>query len=927
MKTTTPARRRLMKRTLALVTAVGMFAGIGGPVEPAWAELPVTSTEDITPPQASDLVISPLLVDVTDGRNKTFTATLNATDDLSGVRYITAYYSLQSGQTSRYIYFHFTRVTGDANNGTYSATATATPLTANGTYQFLSLSIQDTVGNSRTYSTSDNPGPASLTVKSNADAVPPVMTAVRVAPNPIDVSQHRQDATVEIDVTDDASGVNYVIGQFISPSTRQAAAFSATPVSSQPGLARGTAAVAQYSEAGDWRLNHLCAYDKAGNQQCFGDYTTPTVTEAFPAALSVMSDPEDRAKPDVTAFRVNPAGIDVTNSAQNVSVDFDVKDDISGVQYAYATFTSPRTAGASPEVMRRHAFVFAPSIYSRVLNADGTYTVVEDDSKRLLSGTLGGNVTFPQYDRSGDWAIEQVCVIDQVNWRNCYSASTTPSISTLGPTKLTVKWNRTPTVTVTGVTETTYLEGSEPTPACEVNDLEDGVVTGVEPTISRTGDIVTVTCTYTDEGIDGGLNKQTGTHTITYTVTKPSNTAPTVQVTGVLQTSYEMGSDPTPGCSVVDAEDTNESASAEVGALSGPLAAYGAGTRIVTCTYTDAGGLTGTHSVTYSVVDTGKPTLMGEPTTQPNAAGWYKTNVTIHWTASDTGVGIDPAAVPGDDLLTSDAGAQTRTASVTDRAGNAISATSSPAVNIDKTPPTAAVPTFSVNPKAISETSTISSVVSDNLSGVAGGEYFIDADPGEGSGMAMSLVGGRLEATLGSNLVPGVYTIGVRAVDVAGNWSTVASEYVVVYDPDGGFVTGGGRIDSPVGAYTADSTISGGASFGFVSKYKKGSAVPTGNTEFQFHAGNLNFSSSTYEWLVVSGPKAQYKGQGAINGQSGYTFLLTVTDGQVNGGGGVDKFRIKIWNAGGVVYDNGLGGPDDLSNGQALAGGSIVIHG
>ncbi len=51
-----------------------------------------------------------------------------------------------------------------------------------------------------------------------------------------------------------------------------------------------------------------------------------------------------------------------------------------------------------------------------------------------------------------------------------------------------------------------------------------------------------------------------------------------------------------------------------------------------------------------------------------------------------------------------------------------------------------------------------------------------------------------------------------------------------------------------------------------------------------------------------------------------------MTDGQATGGGGVDRFRIKIWNSGGLVFDNVLGASDDPSIGQAIAGGSIVIH-
>lgn len=61
------------------------------------------------------------------------------------------------------------------------------------------------------------------------------------------------------------------------------------------------------------------------------------------------------------------------------------------------------------------------------------------------------------------------------------------------------------------------------------------------------------------------------------------------------------------------------------------------------------------------------------------------------------------------------------------------------------------------------------------------------------------------------------------------------------------------------------------------------------------HLCSLNFQSSTYEWLVVSGARAQYKSVGTINGAGNFGFLLTAIDGQLNGGGGgTDKFRIKI---------------------------------
>jgi hypothetical protein len=178
-------------------------------------------------------------------------------------------------------------------------------------------------------------------------------------------------------------------------------------------------------------------------------------------------------------------------------------------------------------------------------------------------------------------------------------------------------------------------------------------------------------------------------------------------------------------------------------------------------------------------------------------------------------------------------------------------------------------------------------------------------------------------------LGPGVYTLTLGVDDGHGGEGFSNSELFVVYDPSEGFVTGGGWINSPAGAYVADPTLIGKATFGFVSKYEKGAIVPTGETEFQFKVANLNFHSSSYDWLVVAGARAQYKGVGKINGTGDYGFMLTAIDGQVNDGGGVDKFRMKIWdkaNGEVLVYDNKLGASDDALPSTALGGGQIVIH-
>src|SRR5687768_6356999 len=181
--------------------------------------------------------------------------------------------------------------------------------------------------------------------------------------------------------------------------------------------------------------------------------------------------------------------------------------------------------------------------------------------------------------------------------------------------------------------------------------------------------------------------------------------------------------------------------------------------------------------------------------------------------------------------------------------------------------------------------------------------------------------GGTLSATR-SDLPAGVYQVTVTVTDQFGLSGSLAyNGYLVVYDPSSGFVTGGGWINSPAGAYPADPDLVGKASFWLVSKYKKGANLPDGNTEFQFQAAGLKFHSTSYEWLVVAGTRAQFKGLGALNGVDGYGFLLTAVDGSP------DLFRIKIWNsAGTTIYDNQIGASDTVNPTTTLGGGSIVIH-
>jgi uncharacterized delta-60 repeat protein len=164
---------------------------------------------------------------------------------------------------------------------------------------------------------------------------------------------------------------------------------------------------------------------------------------------------------------------------------------------------------------------------------------------------------------------------------------------------------------------------------------------------------------------------------------------------------------------------------------------------------------------------------------------------------------------------------------------------------------------------------------------------------------------------------PGVYKIQMVITDQKGVSTTTTTSgdleaIIVIYDPSGGYTYGGGYFASPVGALPSDRSAQGNVSFGFQSNYYKTATYPKGETQFEFKTGELEFNALNFDYLVVNGAMAQFKGVGKIvGGQSGVGFLMTVIDGDLDGSG-KDKIRMKIYNrnTGIVYYDNQPGASD-----------------
>jgi hypothetical protein len=246
----------------------------------------------------------------------------------------------------------------------------------------------------------------------------------------------------------------------------------------------------------------------------------------------------------------------------------------------------------------------------------------------------------------------------------------------------------------------------------------------------------------------------------------PPNTAPSVSVTEVTNdAAYEFGSVPVAGCSVTDAEDGPSSPEATLSEIFGPLASYGLGSQTASCAYTDAGGLKASASATYSIVDTGNPTITDlGPTTGPDGAnGWYVSAVTNEFRASDSGAGFAGESNPYTFTKSSGAteGSAVTIASgpVSDVAGNTNPGINSAAFKIDLSDPTNVA--FVGGPSA-------------------GGSYYFNSVPAAPTCTADDAVSGLASCVVtGYSNAVGSHTMTATATDNAGRKATAELSYEV----------------------------------------------------------------------------------------------------------------------------------------------------
>jgi hypothetical protein len=228
------------------------------------------------------------------------------------------------------------------------------------------------------------------------------------------------------------------------------------------------------------------------------------------------------------------------------------------------------------------------------------------------------------------------------------------------------------------------------------------------------------------------------------------------------------------------------------------LSSEGAG-QSVTGKAVDEAGNSASTIVDEINIDKTVPTISAGATTDPNSAGWYNHDVTVHFTCADGLAGIADGACPADQVLSDEGAAVASSAqTVMDKAGNTSDPSNVVTVSIDKTAP------------GITWNGSINN----------GDEYYFGFVPPEPACTATDALSGPNGCDVsGYATTVGVHKLTATAHDVAGNQTVETRSYEVLAWTLSGFY-------QPVDMPTPDKLV--------YNMVKNGSTVPL---KFDIFAG------------------------------------------------------------------------------------------
>ena len=339
-------------------------------------------TSDTTAPQLISIAFNP--PQVHDGEETVLT--VQATDDLSGVRSISGTIAAPSGAVQGFA------LQREGDTDQYLSKITVPKDAAEGVWKVNYLSLIDNASNATTISGAQGALPPSASfrvISSNSDSTGPTLKAVWLDHPAMRAGEKN---TVFVQADDDKSGVNLVSGVFISPAKFARIGFVCRAGSGDWECDLSTPACI---DCGDWQLEQLQLQDKANNM------TTIRTDNPMIAVVrvNITGDHCDATPPTLQSLVLDRTTVSNVHDSF-ITVIASASDDSCGIMSMSGQVTGPVTAGGAPRLY----FSFTPS-----------------DTQSWT-----GRISVPKLAAKGVWHVTWIQVLDQGHNLKTYSQGDPP---------------------------------------------------------------------------------------------------------------------------------------------------------------------------------------------------------------------------------------------------------------------------------------------------------------------------------------------------------------------------------------------------------------------------------------------------------------------------------------------------------------------
>ena len=341
------------KQTLAMLLAaamvlsmpLGAYADEMKPVQDEQAMMELYGTPDYEAP-----VLNSISVDketVQQGESLTFT--LNVTDDVSGLDYISLALVNETSESTLGNLFEFVE---PSETNMYTTQVQIPKNEAAGNLRLDYVEMKDKAGHSIIYWSSereypyDNLLPNEITIQvgkeHDEDLLAPELHGIEIETKTVRAGEF---LTFNLDVSDDVSGIDYVSAYFINKENGRTISIDHSEiVPVKDGKIQIEKKIDEYEGKGIFQLDHVQLNDSTGHTSIYWSKDREFPSEQYlPKEVSftvVNESTEDYTAPQLHSVSIKDETVEAPGKT---TLTLKVSDDVSGVYYADAYFVNERT--------------------------------------------------------------------------------------------------------------------------------------------------------------------------------------------------------------------------------------------------------------------------------------------------------------------------------------------------------------------------------------------------------------------------------------------------------------------------------------------------------------------------------------------------------------------------------------------------------